>query len=146
MSFSLRDALRDKSVVEYPTFVVSSAANLAHAERYIATVGGAPSDPIDTANEGAVYFQSSDKLTPTIVSGVRGLECYGSDDEDDAEELGSPKKKSRHATAPDDDTEEDDEGIREGEREFLRALQELDAADPEALKAIIAASELTSTT
>lgn len=88
---------------------------------------------IDT-NNSASAGDGIDKLTPTVVNGVMGLECYGSDDDVRDE---SPKKRIRHDAEPNDD----DEGHLDGELEFMQALKEFETSDPEALQAIIAEEE-----
>lgn len=128
-------------MLEYPTFIVSTAANLANVERYIATVD-APCEEISTARGDSP--RGTEKLTPTIVQGVKGLECYGTDDENDTSEATGESDRKRLKSSLQDEPSDGDEGVAglvESEAEFLKALQEFETAGPEALKAFIEAEE-----
>lgn len=146
LSLSIREALRDKTVLEFPTFVVSSPANLTKVKRDIATIDQC-AEEIDT-NVGDPSSDNN-KLTPTVINGVMGLECYGSDDDNEIDiDEDKPRviKPALNITENDDpsssnDDDEENSALQGGEDEFFQALQELEGADPEALKAIIAAEE-----
>ena len=96
------------------------------------------------ANDGTVEFE----LTPTIISGVKGIECYVSDEEM-TDENNTPirphnkKYKTSIDMKADNNTNEqvveDDNSASEDneELEFIAALKEFENADPALLKAFI---------
>lgn len=152
-----------KTIVEYPTLVVGTAASLQHIQRAAIATYNRPSGGIDTAermvdaDSMGENGTSGNKLTPTLISGVKGLECYGSDEDEEGgndDENEQLKKRFKHvynqsghkSNSPtieqqQQQEEEDDDMETDGEMEFLKALQEFETADPEALKAFIAAQE-----
>jgi hypothetical protein len=165
LDFSIKEALQGKTILEFPTFVVSTAANLQQVERAIATFDR-PAENINTMDVDPVLDGSGNTiLTPTLISGVSGLECYGSDEDEDGDTIGEGKgvrhvkKKRKPVNSNSSSTSTGEVGPvpspggtgggseaeaaaeEQEERDFLSALQEFESADPEVLKAYIAAEE-----
>lgn len=134
-----------KSVLEYPTLVVSTASNLLFVNRAIATtpknISVESNEADDVANKTAFdllkdYGDEED--------GEQDLACNVSNKRRRSDTVDSThvEKSVRVAARGDSNTEDDvDETNEEGADEFLSALQEFGTADPAALKAYIEAEE-----
>ena len=122
---TLAEALRGKTVIEYPTLFVGLVADMIKMERFIAPVepvpmevGGEEAHPLDSPGKKARLETAADGVAQER-SGINVKD--GEDSVVDEEQEG-------------DEGEADDESAEE----FMRVIHEIQDADTEALKNIIA--------
>jgi hypothetical protein len=126
---SVAGALKDKTVIEYPTFFVGCPADTAKMQRFIAELD-CSTEATATGDGDVIPMDGSE--SPGKKARLRGTEELGARAMENGEVRGGMKEEEEE-----EDNDDDEEVDPEEANEFLRVMVELENADTAALQSMI---------